>query len=99
MMAGIFIGCASEGRSKVKPLVEALEAQGWSVWWGRKSIPVEENLETSNLQQHILFNTDIDSPIRSFDLPLCVCALENVSDLFLVKSCHFHQGGSIYALL
>ncbi len=54
-MADIFIGYASEDRSRVKPLAEALEAQGWSVWWDWKSIPVgktwrqaiEEGLEAA----------------------------------------------------
>ena len=54
-MADIFIGYASEDRSKVKPLANALKAQGWSVWWDWKSIPVgktwrqaiEEGLESA----------------------------------------------------
>ena len=54
-MSDIFIGYASEDRSRVKPLAEALEAQGWSVWWDWKSIPVgktwrqaiEEGLEAA----------------------------------------------------
>ena len=39
-MADIFIGYASEDRSRAKALAEALEKQGWSVWWDWKSIPV-----------------------------------------------------------
>ena len=35
-MADIFIGYASEDRSRVKPLAEALEEQGWSVWWDQR---------------------------------------------------------------
>jgi len=50
-------------------------------------------------EQHTLFNTDIDSPIRSFDLPLFVCALKNVTDLLSIKAGLCHQSGSIYALL
>ncbi len=54
-MADIFIGYASEDRSRVKALAEALEQQGWSVWWDWKSIPVgktwrqaiEEGLEAA----------------------------------------------------
>ncbi len=54
-MSDIFIGYASEDRLRVKPLAEALEAQGWLVWWDWKSIPVgktwrqaiEEGLEAA----------------------------------------------------
>ena len=35
-MADIFIGYASEDRSRVKPLAEALEELGQSVWWDWK---------------------------------------------------------------
>jgi hypothetical protein len=55
--------------------------------------------EYSCPEQHTLFNTDIDSPFHSFNLPLFVCALENVPDLLSIKAGLFHQGGSIYALL
>ena len=32
-MADIFLSYKREDRDKVRPLVEALAAQGWSVWW------------------------------------------------------------------
>jgi len=32
-MADIFLSYKREDRDKVRPLVEALQAQGWSVWW------------------------------------------------------------------
>ena len=32
-MSDIFISYAREDRAKVKPLAEALERQGWKVWW------------------------------------------------------------------
>ena len=38
-MADIFLSYASGDRERVRPLVEALEAQGWSVWWDRHIRP------------------------------------------------------------
>ena len=34
-MSDIFISYAQEDRAKVRPLAEALERQGWKVWWDR----------------------------------------------------------------
>ena len=34
-MSDIFISYSSPDRARVKPLVEALKQQGWSVWWDR----------------------------------------------------------------
>ena len=34
-MADIFLSYASEDRDRLRPLVETLEAEGWSVWWDR----------------------------------------------------------------
>jgi formylglycine-generating enzyme required for sulfatase activity len=38
-MSDIFISYANADRPRVKPLVDALQQQGWSVWWDRK-IPI-----------------------------------------------------------
>ncbi len=35
-MADIFLSYASDDRTRVVPLVEAIEARGWSVWWDRE---------------------------------------------------------------
>ncbi len=32
-MTDIFLSYKREDREKVRPLVEALQAQGWPVWW------------------------------------------------------------------
>jgi sulfatase modifying factor 1 len=32
-MADIFLSYASEDRDRVEPLVEALQTEGWDVWW------------------------------------------------------------------
>ena len=38
-MADIFLSYAKVDRERVRPLVERLEAHGWSVWWDRKIPP------------------------------------------------------------
>ena len=38
-MADIFVSYASEDRERVQPLVEALRARGWEVWWDRQIEP------------------------------------------------------------
>jgi uncharacterized membrane protein YphA (DoxX/SURF4 family) len=35
MMSNIFISYVNDDRTRVEPLAEALESQGWSVWWDR----------------------------------------------------------------
>ena len=37
-MADLFLSYASEDLERVKPLVSALEKQGWSVWWDRELV-------------------------------------------------------------
>src|SRR4030095_11308345 len=34
-MADIFVSYATEARDRIRPLVERLEQEGWSVWWDR----------------------------------------------------------------
>lgn len=38
-MSDVFISYASEDRERIIPLVQLLEAQGWSVWWDRTIFP------------------------------------------------------------
>ena len=37
-MADIFVSYSSEDLERVKPLVAALEEEGWSVWWDRELV-------------------------------------------------------------
>ena len=41
-MADIFVSYSRQDRERVAPLVAALEAQGWSVWWDPDIAPGEE---------------------------------------------------------
>ena len=41
-MADIFISYSRQDKARVAPLVAALEAQGWSVWWDPEISPGEE---------------------------------------------------------
>jgi adenylate cyclase len=41
-MADIFVSYARSDKSRVSPLVAALEAQGWSVWWDPEITPGQE---------------------------------------------------------
>ena len=38
-MSDIFLSYARPDRARILPLVKALEAQGWTVWWDRSIIP------------------------------------------------------------
>jgi adenylate cyclase len=53
-MADIFVSYASEDRDRIKPLIELLEGEGWSVWWDRELVAgpsfeekIEEALEAA----------------------------------------------------
>lgn len=35
----VFLSYASQDRDRVRPLVDALKAEGWSVWWDRELVP------------------------------------------------------------
>ena len=41
-MADLFVSYARADRARVAPLVAALEAEGWSVWWDPEIGPVQE---------------------------------------------------------
>jgi TolB-like protein/ketosteroid isomerase-like protein len=40
-MSDIFLSYAAEDRDRTRPLVQALESCGWSVWWDRTILPSE----------------------------------------------------------
>ena len=41
-MADIFVSYSRQNKARVAPLVRALEAEGWSVWWDPEITPGEE---------------------------------------------------------
>lgn len=41
-MADIFVSYSRQDKALVAPLVAALEAEGWSVWWDPEITPGEE---------------------------------------------------------
>ncbi len=41
-MADIFVSYATEDHERVRPLVEALEANGFEVWWARNILGGED---------------------------------------------------------
>jgi adenylate cyclase len=41
-MADVFVSYARQDRARVAPLVSALEAEGWSVWWDPEIAPGQE---------------------------------------------------------
>ena len=41
-MADIFLSYSRSDKTRVAPLVAALEAQGWSVWWDPEITPGDE---------------------------------------------------------
>ncbi len=49
-MSDIFISYSSENREHIKPLVNALKQNGWSVWWDRK-IPIGKRYDEVILQE------------------------------------------------
>jgi formylglycine-generating enzyme required for sulfatase activity len=67
-MAEIFISYSSEDRQRVIPLVKALEAHGWSVWWDRIIPPgktfakvIEEALEEAGCLIVLWTETSVQS--------------------------------------
>ena len=36
-MADVFLSYSSKDKDRVQPLVRALEREGWTVWWDRKT--------------------------------------------------------------
>ncbi len=41
-MADVFVSYARSDKARVAPLVGAIEAQGWSVWWDPEIAPGQE---------------------------------------------------------
>lgn len=41
-MADIFVSYSRDDRTRIEPLVCALEAEGWSVWWDPEITPGDD---------------------------------------------------------
>ncbi len=65
-MADIFLSYASEDRSRVKPLVDALEADGFSVWWDR------------NIQAGAAYDREIEAAIDDASCVVVVWSHQSV---------------------
>ena len=51
-MADIFLSYSSKDKDRVKPLVIALEREGWTVWWDRK-IPASETFVDQMIEREL----------------------------------------------
>lgn len=56
----VFVSYATPDRDRVRPIVEALEKEGWSVWWDR------------NLEAGSTFDREIESVLDSAKCVLVV---------------------------
>ena len=52
-MADIFVSYATEDHERVRPLVEALEANGFEVWWARNILGGEDFSAEIERQIHV----------------------------------------------
>lgn len=67
-MADIFLSYTQEDLSRVRPVIEALEQQGLSVWWDRKIAPgkaypqvIKEELKAANVVVVVWSETSVES--------------------------------------
>jgi hypothetical protein len=67
-MADIFLSYSQDDLSRVRPVIEALEQQGLSVWWDRKIAPgktytqvITEELKTANAVVVVWSQTSVES--------------------------------------
>jgi TIR domain len=67
-MSDIFISYDDQDRPRVRPLVEALEARGWSVWWDHRistgeafALVIERELESACCVVVVWTNTSVHS--------------------------------------
>ena len=50
-MADIFISYSSEDREQAHRIADALESEGWQVWWDRTMLPGTDFDETKKLKE------------------------------------------------
>ena len=66
-MADIFLSYSSKDKERVKPLVRALEREGWSVWWDQKTLAGES------------YNSLIDRELRGAQCVVVVWSEHSIS--------------------
>ena len=67
-MADVFLSYSSTDRERVRPIVAALEAEGFSVWWDRSIVPgsafeseIEREIEAARCVVVIWSNASVGS--------------------------------------
>ena len=70
-MADIFLSYAHEERERVRPLVTAFEAQGWSVWW-------DQQLETGES-----WDEEIEKELANARVVVTVFSAQSVESRFV----------------
>ena len=73
-MADIFVSYARSDKARVAPLVAALEAKGWSVWWDPAIAAGQQ------------FDDQIDAELQQASVVLVVWTPTSVASRFFARS-------------
>ena len=75
-MIDIFLSYAHEDRPRIDPLIRALEAQGWNVWWDR------------DIRTGFQFDVEIETSIKSARCVLVVWSKHSVDSKWVRSEAH-----------